>query len=88
LGGKRGKKKGREIAAFPKLQDDRLAVLFAAVRSTLSIILFSVPARRERGGGRLTHLTALTGLTTLTARLLATALPWVIRVVGFHKSLL
>src|ERR1041384_5037760 len=80
------KKKGREFAAFPSLQDERLAVQFAAVGSTLSIILFSVPA--ERGRGRLTHLTALTGLTTLTARLLAAALPWVIRVVGLHKSLL
>src|ERR1044072_4206983 len=68
------KKKGREFAAFPSLQDERLAVQFAAVGSTLSIILFSVPARRERGRGRLTHLTALTGLTTLTARLLAAAL--------------
>jgi len=81
-----GKKKGREIAAFPKLQDERLAVLFAAVRSTLSKILLMVPARRERG--RLTNLTALTRLTTLTARLLAAALPWVIRVRGFHKPLL
>jgi hypothetical protein len=91
----KSKKKGREIAAFPRLQDERLAVLLAAVRSTLSKILLSVPARREWGAlpatltalTRLTNLTALTRLTTLT-RLLAVALPWVTRVRGFHKSLL
>ena len=90
------KKKGREIAAFPSLQDERLAVLFTAVRSTLSKILLMVPARRERGAltatltalTRLSNLTALTRLTTLIARLLAVALYWVTRVRGFHKSLL
>lgn len=90
------KRKAAKIAAFPRLQDERLAVLFAAVRSTLSKILFIVLARRERGAlpatltalTRLTNLTALTRLTTLTARLPAVALPWVIRVRGFHKSLL
>ena len=96
MGGSREKKKGRESAAFPRLQDERLAVLFAAVRSTLSKILLIVPARRERGAlpatltalTRLTHLTALTRLATLTARLRAVALPWVTRVRGLHKSLL
>jgi hypothetical protein len=55
-----------------------------------------VPARRERGAllatlttlTRLTNLTALTRLTTLIALFRAVALPWVIRVRGFHKSLL
>jgi len=96
VGGKGEKRKAAKLAAFPRLQDERLAVLFAAVRSTLSKVLLMVPARRERAGllatltalTRLTHLTALTRLTTLTARLLAAALPWVIRVRGFHKSLL
>jgi hypothetical protein len=81
------KKKGREIAAFPRLQDERLAVLFAAVWFTLSEILLMVPARRERVALPAT-LTALTRLTTLTARLLAVGLHWVIRVRGLHKSLL
>jgi hypothetical protein len=80
------KRKAAKFAAFPRLQDERLAVQFAAVRFILSKILVSVPARRERA--RLTNLTALTRLTTLIARLLAVALHWVNRVRGFHKSLL
>ena len=90
------KRKAAKIAAFPRLQDERLAVLFAAVRSTLSKVLLMVPARRERVAltaaltalTRLTNLTALTRLTTLSARLLAAGLPWVIRVRGLHKFLL
>ena len=90
------KRKAARFAAFPRLQDEQLAIHFVAVRSTLSKVLLMVPARRERAAltttltalTRLTNLTALTWLTTLSARLLAAGLPWVIRVRGLHKSLL
>jgi len=90
------KRKAAKFAAFPRLQDERLAIHFVAIRSTLSIIPFIVRARRERVAltatltalTRLANLTALTRLTTLIARLLAAGLPWVIRVRGLHKSLL